>query len=620
MDNDEGVQRHVPLGDFRRIILQEAYRLLTSAKLAKELARGADFVRREATTLIRHMTLEELLQSIVTMWAASARDFPELKDLFARSTMLAAEAVSAPDISRLLGLYEQLMNMHRIQADKAGARFSLEPGEDALKLVASSTGDDPDGIPSWALASDHDDQAFLAAVANTLAQARRDGRPLTRNELAAASQGYRLLDRGVQLPPAYRSIGVYGFRQHQTSLSVANPGEGHLSVTCAHQELLDGTIVHVEHIDRDGVDDREVIEPYRLPATVNAARVRLHAGNIAPCTAYIGRPVFENGVVKRSDSLLGPVAFERDLLKTAHGVASACTAMFMNGVADCKIAIERMSYTEAVQFMRAVVGNVVRDPTRQYLSAAFNINLPLWDDRLAPARSVTERMVIAKLGLEIAVSGRFDKVTWDGATNEVPSRPVIEQLSRSEWVELVHEAHEQGLETYVSAGMNASHMPACVFTGVDAVGIGTSLHFRHPVTKAIGQLRPDAIREVLSERNAAAAQPLGRAARLLANLDRRFFEGSLPTRLEKLRKELFVALRDGKPKTCEKLLPLIELPKEDSPDKHPLVAQAERLLAADKDQTVGQERMGTDRWNARLQMTRHALNTGDITDLMEVLA
>ncbi len=34
--------------------------------------------------------------------------------------------------------------------------------------------------------------------------------------------------------------------------------------------------------------------------------------------------------------------FEEDLLKAAHMTASACSVMFANGVADCKIAMERM--------------------------------------------------------------------------------------------------------------------------------------------------------------------------------------------------------------------------------------------------------------------------------------
>jgi hypothetical protein len=618
---DEKIERLLPPGDFQRIVLEEARRLLAAAKLAKEVERGDGFVRRDATVLIRHSTLEELVQAIVAAWAAAARDFPELKDLYARTTALAAETVAAQRPASLIGIFAELVKLHGILDKGASDGFQLEPLEESVKFSASGSGDDSDGFPLEALLSDRDDQAFLAAVGNMLAASRRESRKLSQDEVAAVSAAYRLLDRGVQLPPAYQGIGVYGFRKHQTSLSLANPGEGHLTVTCAHLDLLDGTVVHIEHIDRDGVDDREVVEPYRLPASLSAARVRLHTGRVAPCTAYIGRPAFENGIQTRQESaILRATAFDRDLLKTVHSVASACTAMFMNGVADCKIAIERMSYVEAVLFMRAVVGNVVRDPTRQYLSAAFNINLPIWDDRAGTGRAVTERLDIARLGIELAVAGRFDKVTWDGASNEVPSKPIIEQIPLRDWVQLIHEAHERGLETYVSAGMNASHMPACVFTGVDGVGIGTSLHYRHPATKAIGQLKPEAIREVLVKRDEAAVAGLGRGARMLARLDRMFFEGTLPKRLDGLRHALLGALRDGKSEEVEALLAQIQIPVDGSPRTHPLFAQAQRLIDTLGQEPVGLERLGREQWKARVDLAERLLAARDLTGLKEVFA
>jgi hypothetical protein len=613
------IERVLSPGDFQRILLEEAGRLLAAAKLEKEVERGDGFVRREAAVLIRHLSHEELVQAIVASWAEAALAFPELKELYAQTTALAARAVAAGTPEALLQIYSELMQLHGV--GDSGDQFDIRPLERHIALKATASGDEPDGIPRDALVGDGADQAFVAAVSNLLAAARRKNRRLTRDETAAVGASYRLIDRGVQLPSAYRGIGVYGFRSHQTSLSLANPGEGHLSVTCAHADLLQGTVVHIEHIDRDGVDSREVVEPYRLPAAINAARVRLHAGTAAPCTAYIGRPIFENGVTTRGElPVYMPVAFDRDLLKTAHTVASACTAMFMNGIADCKIAIERMSFSQAIQFMRAVAGNVVRDPTRQYLSAAFNINLPFWDDRSGGGRGVADRSEIAQLGIDLTVAGRFDKVTWDGASNEVPSRPIIEQIPLSRWVELVHQAHERGLETYVSAGMSAAHMPDCVFTGVDGVGIGTSLHFRHPVTKAIGQLKPDAIREVLAGRDRAAASPRGKGAQLLARLDRMFFEGTLPMRLDEQRRALFVALRDGQEDVIVDLLGKIEVPGEAVPTAHPLFAQAKRLLETSDDQPIGVERMGEQHWKARVSLAGRLLEAGDLEGLKEALA
>jgi hypothetical protein len=41
--------------------------------------------------------------------------------------------------------------------------------------------------------------------------------------------------------------------------------------------------------------------------------------------------------------------------------ASACTAMFINGIAECKIAIEKMSKPQAIEFMRSVRANTIRN-------------------------------------------------------------------------------------------------------------------------------------------------------------------------------------------------------------------------------------------------------------------
>ena len=43
-------------------------------------------------------------------------------------------------------------------------------------------------------------------------------------------------------------------------------------------------------------------------------------------------------------------------------------------------------------------------------------------------------------------------------------------------VQLVHEAHQEGLICYVSAGVEDKDVPDAVISGVDGIGIGTALH------------------------------------------------------------------------------------------------------------------------------------------------
>ncbi|EGS36320.1 conserved domain protein [Limosilactobacillus oris F0423] len=81
-------------------------------------------------------------------------------------------------------------------------------------------------------------------------------------------------------------------------------------------------------------------------------------------------------------------------------------------------------------------------------------------------------MEIAKLGIEIAKKGDFDKVTFDGTANWYPSDPIMEQLGYKNSLKLVHMAHEKGLLTYFSAGFRFKHLTDIVQTGTDGIGLG----------------------------------------------------------------------------------------------------------------------------------------------------
>lgn len=81
-------------------------------------------------------------------------------------------------------------------------------------------------------------------------------------------------------------------------------------------------------------------------------------------------------------------------------------------------------------------------------------------------------MEIAKLGIEIAKKGNFDKVTFDGTANWYPSDPIMEQLGYKNSLKLVHMAHEKGLLTYFSAGFRFKHLTDIVQTGTDGIGLG----------------------------------------------------------------------------------------------------------------------------------------------------
>jgi len=231
--------------------------------------------------------------------------------------------------------------------------------------------------------------------------------------------------------------------------------------------LLHGLVVHVEHIDRDEEFDTELVEPYRLPAAVNAAKVRLHVGSHAPVTAFIGRPVFESRNVRR------------DMLKAVHNDRQRLYRHVSQR--DCRLQdLDRAHDGHRSAAVHAGRGGAMccATATASFLSAAFRINFPIVDDRPETVAAhggpvtVTERMDVARLGVKLARDGGFDKVAWDGSSNVVPSIPILEQLALGDWVELAHLAHEAGLECYVSAGCVARHMRDATLAAIDGVGVG----------------------------------------------------------------------------------------------------------------------------------------------------
>ncbi len=182
--------------------------------------------------------------------------------------------------------------------------------------------------------------------------------------------------------------------------------------------------MHNEFIDRGLVPSKQLVEPYRLPAHIYASQVRLQTGLAAPVSAFIGRPVFE-GLAYNQDlqnlTFTDPKTkqtkplnlFEIDILKTAHYSASACTAMFANGIADAKLAIEKMTDRQSVTFMKALRANTQRNPDTQFFACAFNLFTPIVVEGTngKPNRLVTGKMELAYLAIKIAVEAGCEKVS-----------------------------------------------------------------------------------------------------------------------------------------------------------------------------------------------------------------
>ncbi|RSM74236.1 hypothetical protein DMB66_02180 [Actinoplanes sp. ATCC 53533] len=490
--------------------------------------------------------------------------------------------------------------------DPGAGDCAVTPADGALEIRLGAGGADLRPGP----AAELDTAAFLAGLRRLTATARRDGRLPSAAQLLAERFAFDALSRGAG---SVRHWGTSGFRAHQTYMSVTDPGEGHLDGTVRALANLDGVIVHIEHLERGGHQDRTHVEPYRIPDPQTVRQVRLLVGDDAPVSSYVGRPVFEGSV-------------EPSMLKTARTVAAACSALFAQGLAECKIAIEGMTARQAVRFMRAVRAGVARDRFTQVLSAAFNINTPLLDDRsgqLYDGRLVTERLDVGLLGIELARAGGFDKVTWDGTANTYPSRCVLEQLSYAEAVTLVHRAHERGLLTYFSAGFRLHNLAQAVMTGVDGIGVGGAqiLRYMDADTGFHGPFLDGNIPAILAERDLAETSVLGQAARVLSRLDRMAFEATITAWDDVHRHDLFTALSAGRYDIGE-LRRLLDAVAHVSglPDdaEHPLLCWADRLLAGGHHTlAAGRTRLRAD-WQAHLDRVAEARDAGD-RDRLELL-
>ncbi|WP_285778840.1 hypothetical protein [Microtetraspora sp. NBRC 13810] len=471
------------------------------------------------------------------------------------------------DIWRAYQAFLDLVHRHVMPLAGENGMARVAAGPDRLHVVLS--------VPAWRPDGRHGGHAggpvaeltpadYLDSITYLLESRRRCPGGPTRNEMVAVRIAYHLIARGWSPRRPYRAWGASGFRDRQTYLAVADPGPGHLRCTTADAANLAGAAVHVERPAADAAD------PYRIPALKTVARVRLHTGADAPCSCHVGRPMFAGDAA----------ASMAEGVRLMNGV---CGLIFNEGLAECKVVIEGMTVLQAIGFMRAVAAHVRRDPLRQLLSASVNLNTPLLDDRPATRERndgrpvlVADRYAVGMLAVEMIRAGRFDKVVWDGTGGDRPEQCVLEQLTHEEAVRLVHRAHEAGLPACFAAGIGPEHVPLAVRTGVDGAVVGGLV--RYTDTPPFVE---EEIAGLLRLRDRAAASVPGRAAGLLARLDRMRYEGSITPADDILRERLFTAVAASDEDAMRELVDVMRHVTALPPDgDHTLICSAVRLIGA----------------------------------------
>ncbi|KAJ3032500.1 hypothetical protein HDV00_007438 [Rhizophlyctis rosea] len=478
---------------------------------------------------------------------------------------LVERVMDADHVSTLAVVIAEVVDMvknveQQIVGREVNGYFRFVAGDSGVSLYwAKTLGDD-----------------YMSAVSQMVQEVRNEGRKCTVDEFLALQVAYHKLSQGCICASSHiaRCLGTPGFRIHaQTYMSLTDPGDGHVMGTTHKTEWMKGAIVHVEHLERPGHLPRSECESYRIPSLVDFAKVRLQVGSAAPTTYFVGRMLKDGG------------NFEHDYIKVVNTTGAAASAAFSMGSAECKVAMDGLTTSQMVKYMRGLAGNTLRASGRQFLSCAWNLNTTIVDD-LAPyspesPRLLTEQMDIGRRAIEVASLGGFDKVTWDGASDKYPSKCIVEQLGFENALELVHLAHQAGFVTYMSAGFKFHQIRDAALAGVDGIGIGGAqvLRYMDHTTGMHGPYLEENIDEILLQRDFAEQSTRGRGVHLLCRLDRMHFEGSITASDDRTRQALYNALRSQDEPLISQIISecnrIVDLPDD---GEKPYTGYARRLL------------------------------------------
>lgn len=604
----------VPDGSARRVLVESMLDLIRQIQIAEvrhTVPIHGNYGHTEGWETHSARSLPELYKRLASRADAVATEFPKVAGpVWAAAVQLAPVLDPTVELPWLWAAFEQSVNRlagFLDSIDEADlCMVEATQGELRMHIAPGPNGKVADEVPAEEL----DPANFLAAVGAMHRQARASQRLPSARQRLAEHAAYDQLDRGVRSFGSYRTWGTSGFRDHQTYLAVTDPGKGHLDGTLRNADYLDGVVVHIEHLGRGSQQSRDALEPYRIPYPRTIPRVRLALSDDAPSSYYIAPPIFEND-------------FETGMLNAVDITATVCSELFAEGVTECKIAIEGMSATQVIRFMRALAAAVRRDPFTQVLSAAFNVSTPIFDDRPPYRRlslagpATSSRMRAGLLGIELTREGGFDKVAWHRTGDSQPSRSILEQLAPDEALVLVHTAHEVGLLTHFSAGFRFEHLPLAVHTGVDGVGEAQILWHMDHQTGHHGPFTPENIARTLRIRDEAEAEPRGQAAALLSRLDRMRFELSIDRRDDERRRRLFALLRSPAPDTRqldELLTEMRHISRLQVDAMHPLLCWVQRLEQAD---TASLAATLVNDWRATLRRLARAADRRDFDHLSE---
>ena len=259
-------QIRITMSEFRRLALGRIVDLLRDVA-DREDQRATSFVKRSPTPLECFWTTLELKMEAHNKLEAVAAKYPQLAGFVSAAAPILELQEGSPSAYRLLDAYEQLLALEDAalpeEAHHAADRFHITADSRHIFMTVNTSRLDQHPALAESVERDASHLRFMASVCALMEELCDARRAATNDEGVAIALAYDLLRQGIAIPSAYQSLGVSGFRDCQTNLSLADPGDGHIKVTSRDRQLLRGLVVHVEHIDRDEEFDTELVEPYR---------------------------------------------------------------------------------------------------------------------------------------------------------------------------------------------------------------------------------------------------------------------------------------------------------------------------------------------------------------------
>ena len=177
------------------------------------------------------------------------------------------------------------------------------------------------------------DEEFLKLVCSINMNNRHDQRNPTSYEYFAIQVGFESARKHGFTEACIVPWGNPGFRNIQTQASITDPGMGHITGTLNSMNYINGTNVHIEYLERGQEENREKVEPYRIPNAMTIAQVKILTGEDTTVTSYVGRPMFED-------------SFDNSFIKTLNTLSAVVSSIFMEGLTECKVAMEHNYYLD----------------------------------------------------------------------------------------------------------------------------------------------------------------------------------------------------------------------------------------------------------------------------------